>query len=437
MPSAPPFNAVSGSRLVPTSNALLDAPATLPLVMAFAWLVPAGPFTAVAVVLVAALLALSPPQINSAALRLALPFLLMAAWATMMGFGHDRYDFLKDLWYALKLALCLMIGFMLGVRVTDARASLAGFVWFATASACWSIVTWRRSAGDGLDTIGLEGFEHLSLSSVAALPILYYGIVRDRGFRQVVAAMLAMVIGFAVVLSASRTTIVSAGIMMLAALGLFSTWRRLVVVALLIAVGMYLTYLLVPEYHINDLSLAAKFRHSLDEILLTDSTDPQQMFRNWRGFEAYNAQLLFDSSSFLRRLFGNGFGTSVDLGMEIYGDDGSITRFQPILHNGYYYILVKYGVSGIFAYAGTLLWYTFAGRRSGDFRTLEDRLLLGLVGSVLFATLVVTGLYNKGALQDISILLAWLVGQGCRYRRDHWLPMLPSATPSQPATQPA
>ena len=428
-------SSASDAGLDIASTDLFAHPVTLPVMVVLAWLLPAGPFTALGVAVLVLAIATSSGAITSAAVRLALPFVVMAAWATFMGLGHDRYDLLKDLWYGLKIALCVILGFMVGIRTTDTNRPLTGFVWFALATSLWSIATWVAaggSAGDGLDTVGLEGFEHLALSSVVALPIVYWRSLEEVGARRTFNVAIGLIVTFSVLLSASRTTIVCAGIMMLAALGLFSSLRRIAVAAVLIAIVMYLAYLLLPSYSGGELTLAVKFRRSFDEMFLTDSIDAQQMMMNWRGFEAYNAQLLFEQSSILRQLFGNGFGTMVDLGIELRGADGEITRFLPILHNGYYYILVKYGLIGVCTYIGTLFWYILIGRRTTDISTNEDKLLFGLVMSILFATLVVTGLYNKGALQDMTILLGWLIGQGCRFRFDRQQPVaaaLPQYSP--------
>lgn len=397
---------------------LLASPWALMLTLLLAWLFPPGPFTAAAFALVLVYVAMSPPMIVSAAIRLVLPFAAMAVWATVMGLGHDRYDLLKDLWYALKLCICVVLGFMIGIRVVDTRESFVAFTWFAIGSAVWSIISWRMIGAQSIDTIGLEGFAHLSLAAVIALPILISETMRQRGSRQVVSAGFACVLAFAVMISASRTTIISAAVMVIAGIGLFASWRRVVIAIALGSAAMYLIYLLLPTYSGGDLTLAVKFQRSLQEIFLTDSVDPQEMVLNWRGFEAYNAQLLFDKSSIIQKIFGNGFGTSVDLGIEIFNEDGGLTRFQPILHNGYYYILIKYGIAGIITYGGALLWYAMIGCRSQDALTQEDRLLRGVIGMVFFATLVVTGLYNKNALQDTTILLGWLIGQGCRFRFD-------------------
>jgi O-antigen ligase len=430
VPEARPRPAFPDGGLALASTDLFGSPLALAIMLTLAWLLPAGPFTAVGLIVLGTNIALSPSIVNSTSLRLVLPFLIMAAWGAAMGLGHDKYDLLKDFWYALKVALCLVLGFAIGIRTLNSRAPLAGFVWFAFASALWSIGTWAYRGGGSLDTIGLEGFEHISLASVAALPLCYWGASRERGARQAISIGVGAVIIIAILLSASRTTIGVAAIMILAMTGLLSSWRRMLIAAVIVAAVMYVAYQLLPDYAgTGNISLAAKFRHSLDEILLTDNSDPSQIMMNWRGFEAYNAQLLFDQSTFIRKLLGNGFGTTVDLGIEINNpEDGTIVRFQAILHNGYYYLLVKYGVLGLFTYVGTLLWYARIGRRTRSFSASEDKLLNGLIGAILFATLVITGLYNKSALQDMTILLGWLIGQGCRHRFDQ-------AGSSSPAVQ--
>lgn len=72
--------------------------------------------------------------------------------------------------------------------------------------------------------------------------------------------------------------------------------------------------------------------------------------RNWRGYEIYVAKTLFENYTFFNKLFGAGLGElfpvqySNLVGVPV--ESGGI----PIIHNGYYLLLIKSGFFGVVCY---------------------------------------------------------------------------------------
>lgn len=381
----------------------------LALLLAATWLLPAALLTALLIAVLIPYLLLSPSRANGAALRLALPFLLMVLWATANGTGNDLYVVLKDVWYGLKLCFCLMIGFLVGIRPIESGSTFRLLVLLAVFMAVASIFLGILSGATVGDLDVDNNYRVPLVALVAIVPLLDRFVRGPAGAGRAVAAAMLLTLLAAALLSNSRITLIASGVMVLSWAGLFSRTRRALLGGIVVLVVLTLLWSFLPEYQGGDLTVAVKLRRSLDEMLLTDNVDPTQVILNWRGFEAYNAQLLYDQGSIWRKLMGFGLGTTVDLGQEIPFEEGPL-RFLPILHNGFYYLLIKYGLLGLAIYVLSVLRFGLLGKLNADNLSVEDRILRGLILVILLATSVITGLYNKTELNGIAILAAWLIG---------------------------
>lgn len=427
------MNSFASSPRTPFDTAAigLNPANALALLLISSAVLPAGALTALLAAILVAYLLMSPAAANGAAFRIALPFLLMALWGLAMSRGNDRYDVIKDMWYAGKVCLCLMVGFLVGVRCLDSRAFLRMLIGIAMIMAIVKIGLWVVF-GTAVGELDGESTTALPLLAVAVIVPLLDRVRTEVGVYRGLAVAGLLIILFAVVVSNSRNTIISALMMALAWAGLFSKTRRTLIGGIIVIAAFALLWQFLPEYSGGELTVAVKFRRSLEEVLFTDNFNASQMILNWRGFEAYNAQLMFDNSSILRKIVGNGLGASVDIGQDVMLTEDTSFRFLPTLHNGYYYIIIKYGIIGLATYILSVLRFGIIGQFSDDYMTVEDRMLRGLIIVVLLATTVITGLYNKSALDGIAILIAFLLGFSQRYRYET-LSKNPLGTPGKTA----
>lgn len=380
-------------------------------------LLPAELFTVIAAGLYLLFAVQSSPRANARAFNLYLPFVLMAGYALLASAHNEQYLVGKDAWYAFKLSICLGLGFLVGYSETNSMAALKGLVLFASISAAIVVVLLvlfgitPMSVGQN-DT----ALFRLPLVSVAAIPVLLEQFTREKGGRRFLPAAQLAILAVAVLSSDSRVAILSALTMVIAWLGFLANTRKALIGVLVAIAAGALAWQFLPEYNGGPLTVAVKFRRSLEEVLLTDGFDPTQMLLNWRGFEAYNAQLMFDSASLGRKLFGHGLGATVDLGMAIDIGGDEPFRFLPILHNGFYNVLIKYGIFGVVIYTFAVLRLALMGMAGGGRGLLEDRILRGMVVVVLLSTAVITGLYNKSVLHGVELIIAWAIGLLSRYK---------------------
>lgn len=167
---------------------------------------------------------------------------------------------------------------------------------------------------------------------------------------------------------------------------------------IIIAIGITV----IPE---NTLSqFIDKFANSIQEVSSNlERWNAVNINNNWRGYEVYRVKELIKESTSLEILLGFGFGKRVDLNINMYLGNQKFSSI-PILHNGYYYILLKCGLIGICIYILFILNIVFRKYKI-IYNDFESK-LLSIVGvGILFATYVVTGIYTKGSIFVFCLII--------------------------------
>jgi hypothetical protein len=143
-----------------------------------------------------------------------------------------------------------------------------------------------------------------------------------------------------------------------------------------------------------------KFMNSFQELnTKLDWENSIIVTQNWRGYERYSANKLFDNAGVFNKLFGFGFGKLIPLkysdlvGVPI--SDGGIT----VLHSGYHTVLIKGGITGLLCYILFLLTNIKISLKKikdnkHDFIHLEENVvILSFCIAMIFMTNVVTGIF--------------------------------------------
>lgn len=324
---------------------------------------------------------------------------------------NEDFNSLKDVWYLLKSVICILCGYLIVVRVRNPKILIGYFIW-----SCFFICIvylfrfFTVSDEVAMDAAYSAGLFPSFCCVGLALAIKgrgVYGFESSRLVRYMVIAVMVT----ALVFSFSRTLQGVFVIFLFALFGFFDSLKRLAIcVGLLALLGGVLSYAL-PEYNANDPGFLGKIKNSFTEVSFVQSYSDQEIATNWRGFEASKAQNQFESVSTLEKVFGQGLGATVDLGFYVYMGEGLTYRYLPILHNGYYHILTKYGVLGLLLYA--LFVMNLVSARSffilgvPDIQdsTVARRLIIGLGVTLVFTTLTITGALNKVALDGLLFLM--------------------------------
>lgn len=340
------------------------------------------------------------------------PVIGMVLLGIMFSLNNERYDAFKDIWYAGKVIVCFLLGSHIAKKITDLNLFFNVFVWM---SLLFALTYWVRffTVADEITIDLISGSGGLPVISAIAVPLL---IFRNRGFvfkgipffkLLIVATVMA-----AFALSFSRTSIGCLFLLICAGAGLFNNMKKFSGYLLLVVVLVLVIAPFLPVYDAHEKTFLGKVQNSFSEISFTDDSDMSKAIANWRGFEAGCAYLEFINTSLPQKIFGRGWGATVDLGQEVQMSEDMSYQYLPILHNGYMHILTKYGVLGVLLYF-VFLWRVTIGSRKYliNNNNLTYAWLISGLGLVLaYTSLVITGIFNKGGLDATLVLLGLFFG---------------------------
>lgn len=132
--------------------------------------------------------------------------------------------------------------------------------------------------------------------------------------------------------------------------------------------------------------------------------DKRDLWKHWRGYEAQSAINKLNQEGVSSWTFGRGFGSTVDLGVEVKLDNKNI-RYIPIIHNGLVYVLFKTGIIGLCIYLIYIFYlYSFYSLKpkSGIQHNL-NRLIVGCAFYVALSSLVITGVFKPYDLSGVVL----------------------------------
>ena len=128
---------------------------------------------------------------------------------------------------------------------------------------------------------------------------------------------------------------------------------------------------------------------------------------NYRSFENIITVRQVTGNGWFTTFFGKGLGSTVDIGREMWTNDGELIRYVPALHNAYMTMFLKSGLAGVFL---TILFIIILIRNLKS-ETEEIRyvnyLIIGTGIFLLLSNWVFMGLYLK--LDNKSIFLGFLL----------------------------
>jgi hypothetical protein len=132
-------------------------------------------------------------------------------------------------------------------------------------------------------------------------------------------------------------------------------------------------------------TITGKLLRSIQEII---PSEDQNIHSNWRAVESAVALDAFINGGVVQQIIGQGLGYRVQLGFMMTLNDVDFESI-PILHNGYFYILLKYGALGL------VLWYKALSAlvvKSGDRR-------LRYFSRACFWSILASQLVSAGVMQ--------------------------------------
>jgi O-antigen ligase len=349
--------------------------------------------------------------------RFAWPLLGIFILGLLSAPGHSTVNVLRDLVFALNPILLLFVGFWLGRRTrlgchvydTIISAGVISAV-FHVSKFVFSPELLRLSIQDVRGDVWAGD----TVVTVALVFLLFSGKLEDVTIGRRIAARLpyAFVLTLSIILSYSRAQLIVL-LLLCASLWLgFSEGRDKIKLLIGASFLALITFSLAQSNEAQP--FIEKFTRSLSEVKVENYGANEDITANWRGFESFKAMEAFKNSDLTSQVFGGGFGALVDLGWYMPLGDSEL-RFLPILHNGYAYILVKFGIVGLLLYILfflKILLFSFRHRSSTSrYVKVRSYLLFGCIASLASMMAVVGGMVQTGGVaQSSAPCLIVLVG---------------------------
>lgn len=153
-------------------------------------------------------------------------------------------------------------------------------------------------------------------------------------------------------------------------------------------------------------SFMERLANSLTEI--SHANDPWNhiaIVTNWRGYEVYCELQKFRQAGMIEQILGGGFGAQLDVQGKAYLVTTEPTL--PFLHNGYFSILMIWGISGCAAYILLLIALYLRNRVLAEG---EKQFWKALVMIIAVDTIFVHGLFFSTGIAGVFLYLGVLEG---------------------------
>lgn len=158
--------------------------------------------------------------------------------------------------------------------------------------------------------------------------------------------------------------------------------------------------------------LMDKVLNSFDEVDSSQKiTSVGSAMNNWRAYEIQSAKEQWKGEWVISQLFGEGMGKGMEIQYVPYSWAGVVDGNEiPLLHNGFYTMLIKGGIIGLAA----LLWLFMGNVKKGLYMSkhradkVYSNILVAISVAAVANTYVVRGPIQQGTFLTWALLIGWI-----------------------------
>lgn len=328
-------------------------------------------------------------------------------------------DIVRDIYYVVNAISVLYLGFCISKDNKPLQYKFNSIIMAAIIIGLYTIIDFIAIRNDlsGIGEVNKLRREISSANIYCCTLTIYLFIFTKRNKNSLnnminLSAFLISLIAF--IVSLSRTNLLILGILTLVNI-FYSSPKKFVKnvfitgFALIISLIVF-TYLL-PNNIVSD--YMDKILSSFTEINSSnDWREPSVIQSNWRGYENYCAIQELKNGTLFDIFFGFGYGKKVYVDFyatSILGhlEDGLPTNSIPVLHNGYFTMLIKNGIVGLVVYISLFIKMLSNAKKKIyiEKRSFNSVFLFGLVLSMVVITYFLNGFFKDTYILSIIILL--------------------------------
>lgn len=339
--------------------------------------------------------------------------------------GFSFRNIVRDVFYTSAVVFVLWIGYVYGTKSRKQKNVLYSMVVLAIVLVCVNLVEVALNVG-GLNFETLKSIMRTNIGVILlGFIVSYVALFCAVGLTSRLAKNGMILLGVNIILSMSRATIIAALCSMLVVTALVlsvksdkKNFARVLFVTTVCILLVNISMEFLPEPIVN--TFVDKMLYSTQEISAEQSFDSiKEVSNSWRGYEISQAQKLMKEGNIFQWIFGYGAGKQIPVPYlktlyasttvsDIAGDT------SPLLHNGYYTILVKGGIFGILTYV--LFFFRNAKNALNGLKQKFNGYELIVIGFMLVMAVqmyVTRGLAEQTVDWWWCFLIGWINSTGC------------------------
>jgi hypothetical protein len=344
-------------------------------------------------------------------------FSVILATAFVVSFftNESTYNFFRDIAYLLKPIIGLLVGYQLYKKCQNKFFTTV--IYTGLLISCFHLVivfvTFIRFHAITVNLLR-EYCGYHSDYEVYVLVILMFYNKFEINWSKKKAHVFIAIVALSSFLYLSRTNFIQLIILFIAMKGYFVLNKKSVTIVASIIFFVVFGYTAVYQ------SNPHRSGKGIEAFLYKIKNAPIEPFKtkidkdNWKDFnDNYRSyeniltvkQVSIQGTSAV--LFGKGLGATINLGREIWTNDGEFIQYIPILHNGFATVFLKSGIFGLFF---LLIFIYLLGKPVKSNLVSVQNLNFILIGTAVFLIVsnwVFMGLYLK--LDNKSILLGFII----------------------------
>jgi hypothetical protein len=330
----------------------------------------------------------------------------------IIGLSNDSYLILKDLYYFTMPVFIILSGILLACHM-DIGQFLKALVYAGVVTSIMVTAISVSYMGFGAFLDPYAAHYAMGIVGTPGPPVALACLLLTRKFNIRLFSSFwfnafVAVNALGIYMFASRSYIIIAicFLLLLVADRIKKAW----IIPVVAAVAMLYVIMPADLFKTNSSStFTDKIIGSFGEITIGNYNSEQDINLRYRGYETFMALNSYAEGTQAQMLFG-GLGKLVDLKTFVRLGEDADFRYIPVLHNGWMYLLVKTGITGVLTYL-----FIFFGLVVANWRKYTDiagrpiiRLLaalnIGCIISLLITNYIVTSFFNV----EMAVLMVTL-----------------------------
>jgi len=228
------------------------------------------------------------------------------------------------------------------------------------------------------------------------------------------AFLILIIVGFSSFLYLARTNVIQFVILFIGLKGYFTLNKQAIKVLTTVILSTLLAYGAI--YYSNPKRNGKGIEGFLYKIKIApiepfktkiNKEDWKDFNDNYRSFENIIAVKQVSKNGYRAIFFGEGLGSSLNLGRLVLSNDGEYVRYIPIVHNGYMTVFLKSGILGVIFLISFIIILFRQKKSEIPIVNQVNYLLIGTAVFLIISNWVFLGLYLK--LDNKSIIIGFFI----------------------------